>query len=232
MRLWLPGIALLGLLAWPSTSSAKVLITRGDAFTPFGEIQPGKRPFGLQANVTTVGYKYAYFGIFWLDIWRYGGGYCIYHDKEYSPISKADAAMLLGVPESRIGEPIWYRFPPGALILGGVVAIGVVAAVLKQIRKQKILAMVSDARYQQALDVFREQVALNEAAKQAAEQPVEGDDPAPSAPVDLPDPWEAAIDSLTGAGIERPEAEENFGKVLGYAMNRASEQAAAEAARR
>jgi len=232
MRLLLPVIALPALLFLPSVSSAKVLITRGDTFSHLGEIAAKKRTPELPANITSIGFKYAYFGIFWLDLWRYDGEYCIYHDKEYVPISKAVAAEMMGVPESSLQEPIWYTFPPGALILGGLLAIGAVAVVLKQIRKQKVMAIVGDPRYQKALDVFREQVALNEAAKQQAVAPVEEGmpEPEPVNPETLPDPWEAAINSLTSSGIERPEAEENFGKVLGYAMNQANEAAAAEAA--
>jgi hypothetical protein len=227
MRLSLFFIAVAATLSWPTTSLAAklVLITRGDSFSHLGELRTKNQPVQLAPHGgMSVGFKYSYVGVFWLDLWRYDGEYCLYRDKEYVPIPKELAATFMDVKEDEISEPFFYHLPPGLIIVGVLVVFGVGAAIAKQIRKQKVMSLVTDPRYRQALDVFRQQVDANEAAKQAA---AEKNEPPPENP---PIPWEAAMDHLVASGIERPEAEQNFGKVLGFAVERAAEQAKAEGA--
>src|SRR5262245_4055354 len=120
MRIRSFGVAVVAAaLAFPATAPAKaVLITRGDAFSHLGEINAKKDAGNALPADLAVGYKYSYFGIFWLDLWRYDGEYCLYHDKEYVPITKAQAALFLGVPEASISEPFFYHLPPGLIVVG------------------------------------------------------------------------------------------------------------------
>jgi hypothetical protein len=222
MRLSLFLLAVATALSWPADSFAAkvVLITRGDSFSHLGEMTAKNGPAPMPGiDRMSVGYKYSYVGVFWLDLWRYDGEYCLYQDKEYVPIPKELAAVFLGVKEDQISEPFFYHLPPGLIIVGVLVVFGVGAVIAKQIRKQKVMALVNDPRYRQALDVFRQQVDANEAAKQAA---AEKNEPPPE---NQPIPWEAAMDHLVASGIERPEAEQNFGKVLGFAVERAAAEA-------
>ena len=72
-----------------------MLITTGTGFSEFGKVTP---EFAARTRpLDTVGWKYDYFGVFWLDIWNWGGEYCVYHDNTYDTVTKEQAAMLMGV---------------------------------------------------------------------------------------------------------------------------------------
>lgn len=124
-RFWLTAVGTTALaLLSPSVAEAKglVLITTGDTIADLGKVSvQGKGGPGL--GLPNVGYKYSYFGIFWLDLWTYDGTYCLHSGNNYEPISAAQAAMLLGKPEASLSPPWGYRFPLGLLILGGVLVL-------------------------------------------------------------------------------------------------------------
>ena len=212
-------LAILTVLSLPAASSAKLLlITRGDTFSDLGPVQQTKVLPAPMAGFQ-VGYKYSYFGLFWVDLWRGSGEYCLYRDKDWAPISKAQAAEYLGVPESELHEPFFYNVPPG-LIVVVVLAVGYIGTKIVRLHnKKQVTDLVNDPRYSRAFDIFREKIQENETAKAAALEKNE----TPPTPVD---PMSAAIDHLVSTGIERPEAEEKFGKVLAYGINTANERAA------
>jgi hypothetical protein len=56
----------------PSAASAKgiVLITWGETISHVGDASPQARQM---LGTRQVGYKYGYFGVFWLDLWTHGG---------------------------------------------------------------------------------------------------------------------------------------------------------------
>ena len=212
MSLRLAIFALLTFLHLPAESSAKViLITHGETFSHLGEITAKERPQDVPPGFS-VGYKYWYGGVFWLDFWRSDGAYCLYSDKNYIPLTKAEAAELLGVSESSLGEPFFYHFPPGLIVLGVLIVVGIAGAIAKEAKKRKVMELVRDGRYQKALEIFRDQIAANEAAKAEA---LAKNEPPPETAVD---PWNAAINHLVETGIEKNEAEEKFGKVVAHAV--------------
>jgi hypothetical protein len=100
-----------------------VLITHGDAVSEMG---PARLPAEAAAaapelNGAKIGFHYDYFGFFWLDLWNWNGEYVIYNsDRQATHLTKAQAAVLLGVPESEIGTPLNYKFPFGLDILVGI----------------------------------------------------------------------------------------------------------------
>lgn len=125
----------------PGRASAKgiILITHGDTINRVAEV---KDPHLLQLLRKTgewknpaVGYKYSYFGIFWLDLWTWGGEYCIYEDKKYDPLTPELAALAAGVSESELKKPFLYRFPLGLTILVGIVALAAPLAWLRRRRE-------------------------------------------------------------------------------------------------
>lgn len=75
---------------------------------------------GLKTELagSTLAYKYTYFGLFWLEIWTWGGEAVILKDNLY---------YTLDIPQDQIvnkfgGKPFVYTFPPllcGLLLLGG-----------------------------------------------------------------------------------------------------------------
>jgi hypothetical protein len=105
----------------PGRASAKgiILITHGDTINHVADI---KNPLLLEVmhkdgwTHPAIGYKYSYFGIFWLDLWTWGGEYCIYEDKKYMPLTP-ELAEAAGVSEKELKKPFLYRFPLGLVIL-------------------------------------------------------------------------------------------------------------------
>ena len=67
----------------------------------------------LQLLNGQVGYKYGYWGVFWIDLWTHDGTYCLYEGDRYKPIEPAEAARLLGKSEGELSKPFLYRVPLG-----------------------------------------------------------------------------------------------------------------------
>ncbi len=114
------------------------LITHGDAVSELGKVKlSGELASIPELHSAKIGFHYDHFGIFWLDLWNWGGEYVIYNDmKEGSPITKAQAAVFLGVPESEIGTPLNYKCPYGLDILVG---LGLLRFVPRWMRKNRTM---------------------------------------------------------------------------------------------
>jgi hypothetical protein len=100
-----------------------VIITHGDAVSEIGPVKKNDELLALFPLLkdAKIGFHYNHFGIFWLDLWNWGGEYVIYNSaKEGEVITKEQAAMFLGVPESEIGTPLNYKAPYGLDILIGL----------------------------------------------------------------------------------------------------------------
>ena len=117
-----------------SRTDAAVLITHGDTIKELGEPKTPKTA-GATGGLK-VGYKYSYFGLFWCDLWTWGGEYCLFIPKEglfgkarYEPISQAQAAEYLGTPADQLPKPFLYSYPLGLLIIGAIVALSVVVGI-------------------------------------------------------------------------------------------------------
>jgi hypothetical protein len=208
----------------PAQSEAKiVLITHGDTINDIGTVNVKKNNVVVPPGFNRVGYKYSYFGIFWLDMWRWDGTFCLHGgDMEDGkrviyPLSKAEAAQLLGVQESDLSEPFWYNFPPGLVIIVLVVLIAVPIALVNRAKKRETLSLLTDPRYVEAFKLYVERMQPPASPEHAEDsQPAEAQ-PAETQPAnpDLrPAAWNAAIEHLVGLGIEREQAELNFQKLL------------------
>jgi hypothetical protein len=201
------------LLAWalfsPSKASARglILVTYGDSIKHLGNAAPQGQPM---AGVHQVGYKFGYFGVFWIDLWTYGGTYCVYQGKKYNPISRGEAARLLGKNESELGAPFLYTVPLGWLILGPLIVLWIVCALLT--RGNQAHPVLNDPRYLKAVETVSEQYARQPAVV-AAGPGAEG-----QAPTDegtrFQVAFEAGVQQLTEAGIPREEAERNLAYCL------------------
>jgi hypothetical protein len=201
-----------------------ILITSGDTVNHVGAIHNTQIHAALRAGGWTnpaVGFKYDYFGIFWLDLWTWGGDYCVFEGKKYSPITASQAAELMGVPESELGKPFLYRFPLGLLILVGIAAVSVPLAWVRGAESRRIRRLFADSRYHQALRIMadhstKQQEAL-EQWQAAVAQANERGEPAPPEPAP-PQPddggFEEAVLHLVREGIPREEAEKNLHTIL------------------
>ena len=144
----------LGILGTANVAEAKgfMLITYGDDITHVADLpaDAGAEP-GL-----AVGYKYSSFGVFWLDIWRWGGEFVVYKGDNYQSFKDAGVTVkeMSEVVGTELNKPWSYRLPPGLIILillvGGYIAYTVVTS-----RKEaRIRALIHDDRYQHAIGML------------------------------------------------------------------------------
>jgi hypothetical protein len=85
----------------------------------------------------SLGYKYARFGILWLDLWRWDGEHVVYSDGGYAPISAEHLAALGGA-----GVPWKYHFPPGLVLLLAALEFWIIT---KQRRRVKAVLWIGGA---------------------------------------------------------------------------------------
>jgi hypothetical protein len=217
----------------PGAAQAKgvILITWGDTISHLGDVAPQHRP---HAPLKQVGFKSSYFGVFWLDLWTWGGEYCIYEDKKYISLEPAGAAHLMGVSESDLRKPFLYTFPLGLLILGPLLVIGVLVKVFSPPEKDSIGPLFQDERYQQALQIMTAHFAKPEHAADQASPPPEADktdspekttaaEPKAADDERFSEAFEAGVQHLVGVGIPRDEAERNLGAMVQVMMAAARE---------
>jgi hypothetical protein len=99
-----------------------ILITHGDAVSELGPARlEGELAAIPELQGAKIGFHYDYFGLFWLDLWNWGGEYVIYNSaKQGEVLTAKQAAAFLGVPESEMGTPLNYKAPFGLDILLGI----------------------------------------------------------------------------------------------------------------
>jgi hypothetical protein len=156
------------------------LVTYGDSFKYLGEVPAAQKETIQQTTGKDpqIGYKYSYAGLFWIDIWTWGGEYCLYKDKTYWSLDRYQAAALLGVEEAALLKPWTYRYPPGLLIIGLVVLLVTVSVIQGSRNMRKADELLTDPRYKRALEmlgagIFPEGGKWSEWRKQVMEQAVE-----------------------------------------------------------
>jgi hypothetical protein len=123
------------------------IISTGSTFSELGPVNKAKlspiEQAAIQdAHYDTVGYQYSHFGLFWLDIWNWGGEYIVYNKvSENGEMIKPDqAATLLGVEESKLSKPLNYRMPYGLLVIVGLVSLKMVPRLLAKRRQAEPVA--------------------------------------------------------------------------------------------
>lgn len=90
---------------------AFVMINVGDDIIDIRELPEAVT---AETGFEKLGYRYQRFGLFELDLWRWGGEYVVYSasDEVYSPVTREQVQALGGAR-----RPWKYRAPPGLLIL-------------------------------------------------------------------------------------------------------------------
>ena len=106
------------------------LYTFGPANSEIGPIKkealkalPAEMRTQLEAlRVDTVGFHYQHFGLFWLDIWSWGGRWTVYNkmNEMYLEATPSEAAEFLGIRESELKKPLSYHLPWGLVIIIGL----------------------------------------------------------------------------------------------------------------
>ncbi|HPH29795.1 MAG TPA: hypothetical protein PLA87_23285 [Pseudomonadota bacterium] len=154
LRAWrglLFAVLLVGMFLMPSKAEAKglLLITYGDSIKHMADV-PAEAKAAITEDLgpgVAIGYKYSYAGMFWLDIWTWGGEYCLFKDKTFWSLKPEQAAKLMGVKETELKKPLLYSFPP-LLMLVLLAGLLIVAAVAKSMMDdKKAEELLRDPRY-------------------------------------------------------------------------------------
>jgi len=219
-------LLLLAILLFPQEAAAKgiILITHGDSVSHLGEVAPQFKELVRKETGTDpeVGIVYSSFGVFSLDLWTWGGEYCLYKDKQVWKLPPEAAALLMNVSPSELGKPFTYRFPPGLMILIGIAVVAILVKVFKKRPQDRVKELFEDARYQKALQIISEHCQREEAARNAKAAEPGGQEGAEKEP-DGNAAFEAAIQSLMSEGIPREEAEQNLALLLHVCQQAAAE---------
>jgi hypothetical protein len=227
-----------------------IVITSGEHITPIGDAAPSAKPMLGSAQ---VGYKYGYWGVFWIDLWTHGGTYCVFEGDRYKPISAANAAELLGKRESEIGPPLLYTVPLGWMLIVPVIFTWLILIDREDRKQKRIAALFQDPRYKGALKTLEDHYqkhhgatasAPAEAAPQAtgaATGTAIGDEhdrpPEATAPAEMSQPptsatddasrfhvaFDAGVQHLVDLGVPREEAARNLGTMI-QILNQAHQQ--------
>jgi len=227
-------LAILALVVlYPSRAEARrkgfVFITHGKSIKHIGDV-PEELKAEIRSTFETseepaVGFIYSQFGIFWLDIWTWGGEYCIYAGDEYGPIDEKDAAKLTG---GDVGKPIFYRIPPGLSILVAIALLWVGVRWRSSVKTRafadKMQGLLDDSRYKRAIEIFQEYYAAKAEKEEAEEQPADTPSGFPDVTHPTAEPpavkedddagFQKAVQHLVDHGIEREEAQENLGTLI------------------
>jgi hypothetical protein len=212
----------------PAQAHAKgiILITHGDTVSHLGEVAPQYR--GPDLPSTSVGFKYSYFGIFWLDLWTWDGTYCLYKDNTYWELTSADAALMLNKSEADLSKPFLYHVPLGLVALVGLVLFAVVARLVRKTPEQKAAALLKEERYQKALEIFWAHANTPAEAPPAPAPVATAADAAAAPPTPTAEEqeererarlaagFEAAVEYLASQGVERELAGQNLAALISY----------------
>lgn len=161
----LPLMALAVASLWTATAEAGglILITTGNTIKHVAEVADQMKPVVRSVTGTStnyhVGFLHERFGVYWIDLWTWGGEYVLYDDSEEDlwSLDTEETAAVMGTTPDKLSKPIFYTFPPGLLALG---AIGAVSLVVKTrggksqaLVNQEVERLLEDPRYEQSLEV-------------------------------------------------------------------------------
>lgn len=102
----------------PHAMEAKgiVLFTHGDTIWKITD----KQTDDLRTEGLSIGYKFWYGGLFWIDFLTSDGTFCLFKGDSYQPITEAQAEELAG---EDLASPFLYRWPLGWLIVGALAVL-------------------------------------------------------------------------------------------------------------
>jgi hypothetical protein len=166
-----------------------------------------------------VGFRYSSFGICYLDLWTWDGRYCLYTGRTAWDMPLPEVAKMLDKSEEELSKPWYYTYPPGLLILGGIVAIAVLVRALRKSPQTRARELLEDLRYQKALEIWHQE-RKKEAAAAAANALTENEARiAALVPAEAPNkasdkPFACALAYLLGEGISAKDAEKNLTVIL------------------
>lgn len=116
---WILALTIVLSLGTAAEARGVVIINTGDDIIELRALHPDDvRDTGF----TKLGYHYSRLGVFWLDLWRWGGEFVAYDSTRYAPLTAEELARLGGAK-----FPWAYRLPPGLVVIVSVFAFGMVS---------------------------------------------------------------------------------------------------------
>lgn len=121
LSLALPALALAtaALSAQEVQAKGLMIVTYGEAVMHYADLAVEVRQAlkDETGHDLQVGYLYSNFGLFWLDLWTWGGEYCLYEGDDVLRLSPAELAEILKTTPDKLGKPLLYTFPLGLTVL-------------------------------------------------------------------------------------------------------------------
>jgi len=123
LSLALPALALATVALSAEEAQAKgiMIITHGESVLHYADLDAALRETLHEetGHNLQVGYLYSHFGLFWLDLWTWGGEYCLYEGDDVMRLTPDQVAEILKTTPDKLGKPLLYTLPLGLLILLG-----------------------------------------------------------------------------------------------------------------
>lgn len=123
LSLVLPALALATVALSAEEAQAKgiMIITHGESVLHYADLDAAIREAMHKetGHSLQVGYLYSHFGVFWLDLWTWGGEYCLYEGDDVLRLTPEQVAEVMNTTPDKLGKPLLYTFPLGLLILLG-----------------------------------------------------------------------------------------------------------------
>ena len=139
-----------------------ILITSGDTIKHVADVAAEMKPVIREVTGSSVEYKVGYLheriGVFWIDLWTWGGEYVLYDESEQDlwELDAEETAAIMGTTPDKLSTPLFYSFPPGLLALGviGAVCVGLNTFAAGKPNSQddeQVETLLADSRYEEAL---------------------------------------------------------------------------------
>lgn len=111
-----------------------VVIVTGDAIEHIRDLDAKQ---AAAIGYGKLGYHYQRFGVFWLDLWRDSGEFCVYSGDTYVPLTDEEVAALGGA-----SVPWRYHLPEGLIILVALAYYFLIGRRKRRVKTAFILAGV------------------------------------------------------------------------------------------
>lgn len=198
LTLPLAAFALAATLSTEAHARGLVVVNTGEDVMKIHDI-PSETLNALEIpSGAAVGVMYSRFGVFWLDIARWDPKYVLFMDDgidgfSYEEVPVEDLALLADVEVAQIAKPTRYYLPPGGVLIGLLVVVGLPYSIYTKRREDdRRTTLMADTRYASAVSDYNSNFEEDEGVR-----------------------LDKAVASLSEQGVPIPEARENMMFLLG-----------------
>lgn len=109
---------LFGLASAPAHARSGLVILHGEDVFDVGMLPGEHRGYARETvgERARIGYRYKYCGFLWVNLWTWGGEWCVYSGDKFESISDERAAGLLKSPQGLLRPPLRYLLPGGPVL--------------------------------------------------------------------------------------------------------------------